>query len=89
MPTVRVLSRKAFTHGGRPIAAGQFLTLSPIDAAVLSRQGLVNISKNPDQPVSRKDMVAEEPKRRRRSASVAKDEPRRRYRRRDMTPEGE
>lgn len=78
MQTVRVLARQAFEFGGLRIARGELVVLPAADAAILSRQGLVNLSK---QNIQTREMAPEpEPEpvlvRRRRS-----------YKRADMTAE--
>ena len=46
MPTlVRVLARKAFEHDGIAVHAGAWIVLPASEAAILARQGLVNLSK--------------------------------------------
>jgi hypothetical protein len=78
MPLVRVHARKDFEHEGIRYISGEAIAMTALDAAVLSRQGLVNLSK---QNIQTREMAPEPepelvPVRRRRS-----------YKRADMTAE--
>lgn len=94
--TIRVPVLKAFTHGGKEIAAGSTIDLSPIDASVYARKGFVSISKQ-SKTINNRQLTAAAPaeaptarSRGRRSAKVAADpvgkgRGRQRYQRADMT----
>ena len=76
--TVVVQARAAFSYQGRGLRAGELVTMTPIDAAVKARQGLVSLTRPRRAPAP--DVVAIlDP------APVPKS--RRRYKRRDLEAE--
>ena len=46
MKLVRVPVIKAFEHQGRPVTVGQSLELTPLDAAILARRGVVSLTRS-------------------------------------------
>lgn len=76
MKTVVVQARAPFSYQGRGLRAGELVAMTPIDAAMKARQGLVSLTRRAPGP----DVVAIlDP------APVPKS--RRRYKRRDLEAE--
>lgn len=95
MQTVSVPLIRSFEHEGRYVAAGESITVTPIEAAVLAQRGIVSLTK---QTYTHRASVAApaieaapEPaprgRRRRKAEDTPEDKPKRRYRRRDLTVE--
>jgi hypothetical protein len=81
MPTTTYTALKAFDLSGRSVAAGENVSLTPVEAAVHARLGRVNLS---TPRLHTRDLVAESD-----TEPPPDPEPprRRRYHRRDMTAE--
>lgn len=77
--TVVVQARAAFSYQGRGLRAGELVTMTPIDAAVKARQGLVSLTRPRRAPAP--DVVAIL------DPAPAVPKSRRRYKRRDLEAE--
>lgn len=91
MRTITVPTIRSFEQAGRYVAAGESLTVTPVEALALARRGVVSLTR----VYETREMCAapivepepEKPRRRRRKTSDG-DAPKRAYRRRDMAAEG-
>jgi hypothetical protein len=83
MATVTVPVIAAFAYHGRSLSIGDTVTVTPIEAAALARQGVVSI----ESGYQAKVLASEPPKRRRGRPRKDGSTAPRNYRRRDLTAE--
>lgn len=56
--TVTVVATQDFSYEGRPVHAGEAITMRPIDAAIAGRRGQVSLDKQARATYQTKDLTA-------------------------------